>query len=123
LLTPSIDARAATRVAARAECVEAEALDFWDYGMLYAFDIIERRLLELANFQPAIPVADVLRILTDERQHIYSEDLYAVYLANCESEKTPLANVPAADRSKAGKGRGRGRGTRISQPLARTTSA
>lgn len=74
---PSIDARTAVRVAARLQFLEDDPLDFWDFGMIFAFDLIAQRLQELAGVNQIVTVGAVAKLLAEEREVVVSRELHS----------------------------------------------
>jgi hypothetical protein len=77
-----------TRIAARLQFLDDDPLDYWDYGMLYAFDVIEAKVQELVNRRELLTVAGVLRIIDEQRAHVQAEDLHAVHVASGPPQET-----------------------------------
>ena len=74
---PSIDARSAARVAARLEFLEEDPLEFWDFGMIFGFDLIAQRLQELAGVNQIVTVSAVAKLLAEEREAVVSRELHS----------------------------------------------
>lgn len=79
---PAKSIRSNTRCAARLACLEDDPLDFWDYGMLYAFDVAEAQLLDLLSQGKVLTAKTVLQVFSKERETVYSEELHSFYLPN-----------------------------------------
>ena len=75
-----------TRIAARIDLLDADPLDFWDKGMLYALDIVEREVQDLLSRGKRVTAESVLEILTRERQDIHREALHSFYLGSGPAE-------------------------------------
>ena len=109
-----IDSRAAARVAARLEFLEDDPLEFWDFGMVFALEVIARRLQELASIQQTVTVADMLQIIAEEREDVLSKELHVF----CSMTK-PLQRAPRVERAAhmaAARSNGHGARTSKKQP-------
>jgi hypothetical protein len=73
---PSVDARSAARVAARLEFLEEDPLEFWDFGMIFGFDLIAQRLQELAGVNQIVTINTVAKLLAEERELVVSRELH-----------------------------------------------
>ncbi|MBV9267831.1 MAG: hypothetical protein JO061_16810 [Acidobacteriaceae bacterium] len=114
----SLDAR----IAARLQYLEDDPLDFWDYGMLCAFEIIEARIREMIEGgRERIRLSDVLKIVAAEQRIVESESLHSSYqvseptdVEQNRSRGTPSQNgrgvgpqgKPFVKATAAGEGRG-----------------
>lgn len=68
------------RIAARLQYLDDDPLDFWDYGMLCAFEIVEVRIRELIKGgRERIKLSDLLKIVAAEQQIVQSEGLHSFY--------------------------------------------
>ncbi len=90
----SIDAKTAARVAARLEFLEEDPLEFWDFGMIFAFDVIAQRLQEMAGVSQVVTVSMISKLLAEERRVVVSRELHAFF---AQTEKT--ANAPPVGRA------------------------
>ena len=83
------------RIAARVDLLDADPLDFWDKGMLYALDIVEREIQDLVSRGKRITAESVLEILAKERKDIHREALHSFYLRSgpIEAELSPERNA------------------------------
>jgi hypothetical protein len=65
------------RTAARLQYLDDDPLDFWDYGMLCAFEIIEGKIREMIKESPElVRLKDVLKIIAVEQRIVESESLH-----------------------------------------------
>jgi hypothetical protein len=68
------------RIAARLQYLDDDPLDFWDYGMLCAFEIIEGRIREMIKGnRELVRLKDVLKIIAVEQRIVESESLHFFY--------------------------------------------
>jgi hypothetical protein len=65
------------RIAARLQYLDDDPLDFWDYGMLCAFEIIEGRIREMTKEgRELVSLKDVLKVIAVEQRIVESESLH-----------------------------------------------
>ena len=65
------------RIAARLQYLDDDPLDFWDYGMLCAFEIIEGKIREMIKeSRELVRRKDVLKIIAVEQRIVESESLH-----------------------------------------------
>jgi hypothetical protein len=109
-----------TRIAARLECLNDDPLDFFDYGMLYAFEITEARVRSLASKpRELVTVTDVLKIIAEERESVNLGGLHSFFMA--ESSKARI--VEGAGACETGPGRKRnGAVSTARRPLVRAAA-
>ncbi len=105
------------RIAARLQYLEDDPLDFWDYGMLCAFEIIEARIREMIKGgRERIKLSDVLKIVAAEQRIVQSESLHFSYQV---SEPTDVEqNRSRSTPSQNGRGAGR-----QGKPFVKATAA
>ena len=109
----SLDAR----IAARLQYLEDDPLDFWDYGMLCAFEIIEKRIREMIQGgRERISLSDVLKIVVAEKRIVESESLHFFY-------QMPEQTHVKENRSRSMPSQNRSGGGRQGKPLVKTTAA
>src|SRR4051794_494616 len=70
----------ATRVAARLACEDADPLEFCDFGMLCAFDLIQREIEQRQRRGEPVSVEEIIQMIAQERQTIGSQSLHQFYL-------------------------------------------
>jgi hypothetical protein len=105
---PSIDARRAARVAARLQFLEEDPLEFWDFGMIFAFDVIAQKLQKIAGVNQIVTVNTVAKLLAEEREAVVSRELHNFITATKKPANAPClawAARLAAERSIANRSR------------------
>jgi hypothetical protein len=118
-----IDARAAARVAARLEFLEEDPLDFWDFGMVFAFDVVARKLQDLPGRDQVVTAATVLKLVAEEREAVIGCELHTSCACTEKTADEPriawAARMAAARSARKGRQRPAGRPMRMAPPLAR----
>ena len=97
---PGARTRLRARIAARLQFLDDDPLDFWDYGMLCAFEIVEARIQEMIKEgRERMKLSDLLKIVVAERAQDQAED------ATSDGVAGRMRGVVAADRAqRAGTG-------------------
>ena len=75
---PSFARQAAlhAKTKARLEFLEEDPLEFWDFGMVFAFDLIARWLSDLVGDNQMVTTASVFRLLQEERKKVLGGELH-----------------------------------------------
>ena len=95
---PGARTRLRARIAARLQFLDDDPLDFWDYGMLCAFEIIEARIQEMIKEgRERMKLSDLLKIVVAEQQIIQSESLHFFYQVSkpTDVEQNPPLGTPS----------------------------
>jgi hypothetical protein len=59
------------------EFLEEDPLEFWDFGMIFAFDLIAQRVHELAGVNQIVTMNTVAKLLAEEREAVIRRELHS----------------------------------------------
>jgi hypothetical protein len=82
------------RVAAPQTCGEAEPLEFWDFGMLCAFDLIRREIKKRQKRGERVGAKEVLQIIAQERETVTSQSLHSFLCVSARQRNPERPQTP-----------------------------